>query len=97
MTIPEPPDNILEEADKIIYGDREQTYGSPDTNLRRIAALWTAYIAAKQPHALTPVVFSPEDVCWMMVQLKMARQMNAPKRDNLVDAAGYVALIDRIL
>jgi len=35
-------------------------------------------------------------VCWMMVLLKASRQMNAPKRDNLVDAAGYIGLIERI-
>lgn len=84
--------NILEEAQKIIYGDREQTYGKPDANLKRIADLWEVYLLSK-PETL-PI--TPEDVCWMMVLLKMARQMNADKRDNLVDAAGYIALIERI-
>jgi hypothetical protein len=30
--------NVLEEANKIIYGDRGETYGSPSKNLDRIAA-----------------------------------------------------------
>jgi hypothetical protein len=37
-----------------------------------------------------------EDVCWFMVLLKMARQAHMNKRDNLVDAVGYIALIERI-
>lgn len=93
---PEPTATVLEEANDIIYGDREKTYGAPDVNLRRIAHLWAEYLNQKYPDESTCHRISPEDVCWMMVQLKMARQMNAPKRDNLVDAAGYVALIDRI-
>ena len=85
--------NILEEAQGIIYGDREQTYGKPDANLKRIALLWDTYLHGKYGWA---VDLSAEDVCWMMVLLKMARQMNADKRDNLVDAAGYIALIERL-
>ncbi len=85
--------NILEEANEIVSGDREQTYGAPDANLKRIANLWVTYLIEKHDVAVN---LSPEDVCWMMTLLKMARQMNAPKRDNLVDAAGYVALIERL-
>ena len=88
--------SILEEAQGIIWGDREQTYGAPSANLQRIAMLWTAYIASKEPFADRPVTFTPEDVCWMMVMLKTARQINASKRDNLVDAAGYIGLIERL-
>ncbi len=85
--------NILEEAQQIIYGDREQAYGKPEANLVRIANLWVAYIHNKYG-VIAPL--QTEDVCWMMVLLKMAREMNAAKRDNLVDAAGYIALIERI-
>ena len=86
--------NILKEAEGIIWGDREQTYGHPSKNLDRISILWNTYIEGKYDNA--PFNFTAEDVCWMMVLLKMARQMNAPKRDNLVDAVGYIALIERL-
>ena len=29
--------SVLQEAHKIIYGDREQTYGHPDKNLKTIS------------------------------------------------------------
>lgn len=89
-----PSESVLQEAQKIIYGDREQTYGRPDVNLHRIAALWDTYLQEKYLGNIDKI--TAEDVCWMMVLMKCARQMNAPKRDNLVDACGYISLIERI-
>lgn len=87
--------NVVEEALDIIYGDREQTYGHPSKNLERIATQWSIYLYQKyELNALFKL--SAEDVCWMMADLKKVRQMNADKRDNLVDAIGYIALIERI-
>jgi hypothetical protein len=80
-------------ANAIIYGDREQTYGSPDKNLRKIAEQWALYIEQKYGHS---VELTAEDVCWMMADLKKVRQINKGKQDNLTDAIGYIALIDRI-
>lgn len=92
------PKSILDEAQGIIWGDREKTYGEPDVNLKRIATLWNAFLVSRYRHGFTgaPYEITSEDVCWMMVLLKASRQMNAPKRDNLVDAAGYIGLIERI-
>jgi hypothetical protein len=84
--------NVLEEANSIIYGDREETYGNPAVNLNRIAEQWSLYLAQKYEIAI-PINF--EDVCWMMADLKKVRQTHKGKRDNIVDALGYIALIDR--
>jgi len=88
--------SILDEAQGIIWGDREKTYGEPDVNLKRIASMWNAYLYSKCLNAENKTKISAEDVCWMMVMLKASRQMNTPKRDNLTDAAGYIGLIERI-
>lgn len=85
--------NVFEEASKIVVGDREETYGHPAKNLNRIAHQWSLYLSQKYQ---LPVPIAPEDVCWMMADLKKVRQMNASKRDNLVDAIGYIGLIERI-
>ncbi len=84
--------SILTEAEAIIYGDREETYGDPAINLIRIANFWNTYLG-NQDHEIT---LSPEDVAMMMVLLKIARQQHKFKLDNLVDAAGYLALIERV-
>ena len=82
------PTSILDEAKEIIYGDREKTYGAPDKNLKMIGDLWTAYKG---------VGFSAEDVCQMMILLKVARLANDPKhRDSQIDLCGYAALMERI-
>lgn len=84
-------DSVLQEAHKIIYGDREKTYGKPSKNLDTIGKMWTAYVTAS---GLTE--FSAKDVAVMMVLLKAARLANDPNhRDSVVDICGYAALIER--
>lgn len=85
--------SILKEANTIIYGDREKTYGHPSKNLETIAKMWNAYTSAKPTdnHQL-----NAKDVAAMMVLLKTARLANNPThRDSLVDICGYAALIER--
>ena len=82
--------NVFEEANKITSGDREQQYGTPERNFTKIAEQWRLYIHQKYGFL---VDLNAEDVCWMMADLKKCRQMNRPKRDNIVDAVGYIGLI----
>lgn len=82
-----PPANILEEAAALIYGDREADYGSVTENFGNIAKGWSV---------LAGTEITPEQVGLMMVWLKISRQVNKPKHDNLVDAAGYIGCIDKI-
>lgn len=74
---------ILREAEKNICGQREQDYGSPESNFAIIAELWTAYTGHE---------FSALDVAMMMVLLKVARIKNGGGTgDSFVDIAGYAA------
>lgn len=89
--------NILKEAEKIIYGDREKTYGDPAKNLRAIASLWEMYLYERGVLDQNSDGLRPEDVANMMILLKVARLINDPKhRDSLVDICGYAALVERI-
>jgi len=90
-----PKETICEEAQRIVYGDREQTYDHPSRNFERTALLWTAHLKAKYG-AVAPEL-DVDDVAWMMVQLKQARQIHQHKRDNLVDAIGYVACMQKMV
>lgn len=85
---------ILQTANNVIYGDREQTYGDPGKNLNVIADYWNTHLkAAKSIEA----GLTGEDVCVMMILLKQARLANTPGHlDSLVDTAGYAALYERI-
>jgi hypothetical protein len=75
--------DILEDASRLINGDREQDYGTPQESFGCIADMWTAYLG----HPVTAA-----DACHMMALLKIARLRNGPNRDSSVDGAGYMAL-----
>lgn len=91
---PKPEPTVLAEAQQIIYGDREETYGDPGKNLRHIAEQWNLYL--QQKYGITATHISAEDVCYMMADLKKCRQLHKPKRDNVVDGIGYLALTERL-
>jgi hypothetical protein len=88
--------SILMEAQDLVFGDREATYGTPDVNLRSIANFWTVYLDRKRA-IQGPCAITVEDVSQMMILMKSARLIHRPDhRDSLVDQAGYAALQQRI-
>ena len=80
---------VLEEAMKIVSGEREEQYGSPKKNFEAIAILWGNYIWIKCQKVLN---FTSEDIANMMILLKMARNMRKGTDDSWIDIAGYAAL-----
>ena len=76
-------EGCLMKAKECVCGQREQDYGSPESNFGRIALLWNAY---------TGYAFSPKDVAMMMALLKIARiATGTATEDSFVDLAGYAA------
>ena len=74
---------ILRQAEICICGEREQDYGSPETNFAIIAEMWSAYTGTK---------ITPLDVAMMMCLLKIARIKNGGgSGDSFVDLCGYGA------
>jgi hypothetical protein len=82
---------ILAEADRIAGSIRSGDYGHPLTNHWRIAQIWNALLSDKLSSPITP-----REVALMMIALKLARESHSPKRDNLVDIAGYVKCVEMI-
>jgi hypothetical protein len=78
---------ILSEAKKCVCGDREEDYGSPESNFNRIAALWSAYFDK---------TFTAKDVAMAMSLMKIARIKAGTKSDSYVDLAGYAACAGEI-
>lgn len=81
--------SILLEAEGLINGDRQEAYSHPLDDYTRTAALFNAAFADK---IKTP--FVAEDLMLTMVLVKISRQRHKSKRDNLVDAAGYLGCIE---
>lgn len=95
--------SVLKEAEDIIYGDREQTYGHPSKNLKTIAQMWSSYINSSLDGVMHDeegnkiiIEIEAKDVAILMMLVKVARFANDPThRDNLVDICGYAALVER--
>ena len=83
-------ETILEEAQRIINGARNQTHGAKERSFTEIAELWETYLGSGKEY---PVSITAEDVAWMMVLMKIARRNHGePIRDHYVDAVGYIAI-----
>jgi hypothetical protein len=89
MTPHDNGENILEEALRITNqeGERRQDYGSPLDDAARVAHIVSA---------ITGATMNPEQVPLMMIAVKLSRQINRPKRDNLVDIAGWARVAEEI-
>lgn len=80
-------ETILEEAQRLVLGARQADYGHPFHDFSRTAMMWSAILDR-------PI--SPEEVALCMVALKLSREVNKPKRDNRVDAAGYLMTLELV-
>jgi len=78
---------ILEEAARLTAKDRQNIYGDPRTNHRRIADLWTTYLENE---------ITPQQVAICMALVKIARLMETETLDSFVDLAAYAAIAGEI-
>lgn len=80
-------ESALQEAQRLVHGDRGVDYGSPREDFTRTAQMWSAIIGA-------PV--APEHIPLCMIALKISRECHRPKRDNRVDIAGYAETLEML-
>lgn len=82
---PDVEPTLLDIALEIVSSDRRRDYGRPLINHLRIAIMWSMYCET---------TFTPDQVAWMMVIVKVARETQTPKYDNIVDTTGYSLVLD---
>ena len=76
--------DILQQAERLITGDRAKEHGDARANFAKVAKMWSAMVG---------VEITPRQVPLMMVVLKVVRACDNPgNADNCIDAAGYAAL-----
>lgn len=73
-------ESILQEAQRLVHGDRGADYGHPLDDFTKTATLF---------NTLTGANLTPSDVALFMICVKLSREANKHKRDNLVDLCGY--------
>ncbi|QDH93005.1 hypothetical protein SEA_STEPHIG9_56 [Mycobacterium phage Stephig9] len=84
-------ESILQEAERLINGDRAATYGDASKSFWDIAERWNVELMDKLNQSLTA-----HDVAHMMIQLKLSRARNGFHRDSYVDIGGYAGLTERL-
>jgi hypothetical protein len=82
---------LLLQAADAVDGDRNQTYGGPESSFTTIATLWNEYL-----RVVTTVpgdALQPHDVAAMLALLKIARIAGSggTHKDSWLDLAGYAA------
>lgn len=85
---------LLQRANELIGGDRQQDYGDKLQNFAQIAMIWQGILATKlQPgEAITA-----EDVALCMIGVKMARLAKSPDHeDSILDVAGYAGCYEAL-
>jgi hypothetical protein len=74
-------ESILEEAERLVNGDRNDAYGPPWEDFARTVAIFNAWTG----HDL-----SPADGIRFLHAVKLSREVHAFGRDNYVDGSGYL-------
>lgn len=81
-------ETALEEAQRLVHGERGSAYGHPLDDFTRTGRMWGAILG-------TPDI-APELVGLCMAAVKVSREVNAPQRDNRVDLAGYAETVEMV-
>ena len=81
-------ESTLEEAQRLVHGNRGEDYGHPLDDFTKTARMWAVILGCD---------VSAEQVGLCMACVKISRQMNRPKRDNMVDLAGYAETVQMVI
>jgi hypothetical protein len=79
--------NCLETANQLVSGDRQADYGHPIDDFRKTAMIWGAILG---------IDVTPEQVALCMVGVKISREVNKHKADNIVDGCGYFRTLELV-
>jgi len=86
-----PTKSWAKEADELVNGERRADYGHPSVDFARTAGLLSSYFGGRTFESLTA-----EDVPLIMMMLKLSREANKHKRDNMVDIIGYALTLQLV-
>lgn len=81
-------ESICQEAHRITNTDRNEDYGHPLDDFSHAAEIISAILQRE---------ISPEEIPLIQIGIKLARESNKHKRDNLVDIAGYANTMQMLL
>lgn len=84
---------IIDQAARLVSGDRNKQHGDLHRNFRDTAALWNAYLGEQLNAPITP-----EQVANLNSLQKMSRTKSGAKNeDNYVDLAGFAGIAGELM
>ena len=70
-----------------IVTQRGEAYGSPRDNMEQIAKRWSLTLGTK---------VTAQQVCLLMIDVKLARLAHGIHADSIQDIAGYAAVLNQV-
>lgn len=84
-----PPESVAGEADRIVSTERGADYGHPLDDFGKVSGMAMA-LWGRGPE-------TPEEHALYMILIKVSREANKHKRDNLVDICGYAKTLEMVV
>ncbi len=89
---PRPGIDEMSEAQGLVYGDRQASYGHPKDSYAALAKVWSGLL-----HGVLKRDLTAGETTLMMIALKVQRETARPKHDNVVDLHGYGLVYSRVM
>jgi nucleoside 2-deoxyribosyltransferase len=86
--LPPQEETVSQEAHRLVHGARQNAYGHPADDFARTGRMWGAILGIPD---VTPALVG---LC--LAAVKISREVNAPKHDNLVDLCGYAETVELV-
>ena len=89
--------SVLMDAYRIVHAERDPQYGPASEDFESLGVIWAALLTRwlrKNGFRSIPSI-PPRVVGNMMIALKLNRDVHFPKRDNMIDVAGYAENVER--
>ena len=87
-------ETVLQEAQRLVHGDRNAAYGHPRIDYKATGRMFGAILERWLGREIPDV--PPRIAALMMVAVKVSREAGKHKRDNCTDMAGYAECVNWI-
>ncbi|ANS05713.1 hypothetical protein [uncultured Mediterranean phage] len=89
-----PKESVAQEGHRLVNGARRGDYGHPLDDFSRAGHMATGLLLDKLKPGCT---ITATDIPKLVILIKLSREMNHEKRDNLVDICGYAATNEMVI